>query len=181
MTQNQNQRSAPDVALWWRTRARSAKALLISGTATVVLSLYLPHAAWFMYWHNNLTGGTFDISQAHAYGSNPLVQALTVPGSVQADAFATANGWFTFLICTLVVGIVLLLVGALKAYIDKPLLHRGVAGTPRLARAGWYADPSGPAHTQRMWNGETWTASTRREFVPPDDGVADGEPVSPSK
>jgi hypothetical protein len=79
-------------------------------------ALILPHSSWFLNWHNNLTGGTFDVSQAHSYCSNPLVQAVTVPGSTQANDCATAADWSTFFTLLLMTGFVLLAIAAYKIY-----------------------------------------------------------------
>ena len=59
-------------------------------------ALILPRSGWFLNWQNNLSGGTLDISQLHAFCTNAIVQAATAPGSTQAAACPTANGWSTF-------------------------------------------------------------------------------------
>lgn len=85
------------------------------GTVLIAASVWLPRSAWFLNWQTG-AGGTFTITQAHAFCSNPLVQSLTVPGSTQAQDCATADNWSVFFDVTLVAGIVLLAVAAFQIY-----------------------------------------------------------------
>jgi hypothetical protein len=101
---------------WWRSQTRAGRKLITTAVVFILGALILPHSSWFLNWHNNLTGGTFDVSQAHSYCSNPLVQAVTVPGSTQANDCATAADWSTFFTLLLVTGFVLLAIAAYKIY-----------------------------------------------------------------
>jgi hypothetical protein len=97
-------------------QARAVRRLIVTGVVFAPAAVILPRSSWFLNWHNTLTGGTFTIAQAHAFCSNPLVQAVTIPGSTQANDCATASDWSTFFTLLLVGGIGLLIVAAYKIY-----------------------------------------------------------------
>ena len=121
--------ASADVAIagsaWWKRQSRAIKLLLVAGPLGVLASLALPRSAWFLNWHNNLTGGTFTIAQAHAFCTNPLVHAVTVPGSVQAGDCSTANAWYGFFIFLLVASILALLLAGYLIYRQATAQSRG--------------------------------------------------------
>jgi hypothetical protein len=104
------------LSVWWRMQTRTVRRLIVVGVAFIAAALVLPHSAWFLSWHNNLSGGTFNISQAHTYCGNALVQAVTVPGSPQANNCATASDWSTFFLLLLFAGIALIIIAAYKIF-----------------------------------------------------------------
>lgn len=101
---------------WWQKQPKAIRSLIGTGVFFIAAALYLPHASWFLNWHNNLSGGVFNISQAHALCNNPLVQAATVPGSHQATVCATANNWWTFFLVLIIVGVILLAIAAYRIF-----------------------------------------------------------------
>ena len=101
---------------WWRMQTRIARRLIGAGAAFILAALILPHSSWFLNWHNNLTGGTFNVSQAHAYCSNALVQMITIPGSTQANDCAAAGDWSALFTLLLLAGIALLVVAGYKIH-----------------------------------------------------------------
>ena len=103
-------------SVWWQRQTHSVRRLIGSGAVFILISQVLPRSSWFMYWHNNLTGGTFTVSELHAYCSSPLVQAATTPGSTQANDCVAASDWSTLCVLLLLVGIALLIIAAYKIY-----------------------------------------------------------------
>lgn len=77
------------------------KKLVVAGVILVAAGLLFPHLSAILGWHNTLTGGTFNVSQANSLCGNPLVQELTKPGSVQATdcgEAATAQDVFNLVV-----------------------------------------------------------------------------------
>jgi hypothetical protein len=104
------------VGAQWRALDRTVRWLIGIGVMFILGALILPRSGWFLNWQNNLSGGTLDISQLHAFCTDAIVQASTAPGSTQANDCATANGWSTFFWLLLFAGIALLIVAAYKVF-----------------------------------------------------------------
>ena len=104
------------VGAQWRALPTTVRWLIGTGVMFILGALILPRSGWFLNWQNNLSGGTLDISQLHAFCTNAIVQAATAPGSTQANDCATANGWSTFFWLLLFAGIALLIVAAYKVF-----------------------------------------------------------------
>ena len=101
---------------WWRMQDHVVRRLIATGAVFILAAVMLPRSSWFLGWHDTLTGGTFTVAQAHAFCSDPLVQALTFPGSTQASDCAAASDWSTFFTLLLVAGIGLLVVAAYRIF-----------------------------------------------------------------
>jgi hypothetical protein len=87
---------------------KSAKGLVIAGVACLIGWAFIPRQNWLINWHNNYTGGSFDLAQAHALCNSSLGQFGQALSATAAQKCGEVGNFYDAMTVLFLAGLVLL-------------------------------------------------------------------------